>query len=98
MPLSIRGSPLLYLPELIVLALMIFWLFRVLSGDFFKWLSARKRGEAVKRQLIDFSRVFCQRRGRRSSCAEMIGAAALWNAVCAVLGRARSKEKLVVGI
>jgi hypothetical protein len=41
MPLFMRGSPLLFIPEITVLVLMIFWLFRVRMGGRNKRREAR---------------------------------------------------------
>jgi hypothetical protein len=41
MPEAVQGSPLLYLPPLIVLAVMVFWIFRVRFAR--AWLTGRRR-------------------------------------------------------
>lgn len=41
MPASFHGSPLLFLPPLLVLASMIFWLFRVRFSAAFRWVAPR---------------------------------------------------------
>lgn len=46
MPPFIRGSPLLYLPEIVIVALMIFWLLRVLFSDAYKEKSTSERVDA----------------------------------------------------
>jgi hypothetical protein len=42
MPVFMRGSPLLYLPPLAVLAAMIFWIFRVRYSKAFHWVRPRR--------------------------------------------------------
>ncbi len=48
MPASMRGSPLLYLPPLAVLAAMIFWIFRVRYSKAFRWVRPRRSAGAVE--------------------------------------------------
>jgi len=42
-PASVRGSPLLFVPEIVVLGLLIFWLIRVLFTNWFKHNAADRR-------------------------------------------------------
>lgn len=48
MPVFMRGSPLLYLPPLAVLAAMIFWIFRVRYSKAFRWVRPRRTAGAVE--------------------------------------------------
>jgi hypothetical protein len=48
MPAFMRGSPLLYLPPLAVLAAMIFWIFRVRYSKAFRWVRPRRSEGAVE--------------------------------------------------
>jgi hypothetical protein len=52
MPVSIRGSKFLYVPEIIVLGLMVFWLLRVLLTDTYKKGSVLKTAELVPQPII----------------------------------------------
>ena len=47
MPAFIRGSPVLFLPPLAVLAAMIFWIFRVRFSKAFDWALPRRRRPAA---------------------------------------------------
>lgn len=52
MPLFIQGSPLLYLPPLMALAAMIFWIFRARFSSAFHWALPRRPAPVAARAIL----------------------------------------------